>query len=912
MTQQIALPPYLPPRFVGVRFANHRTGRACFVPNEALRELVNDELSVLVRASKSKAAKSSDAPLPPTDEQKKLDLGRALQDQVNEALRKLTKEGVVPSIDDAGAERDGDGDTHSEHASELDYELEATGILYGDGDADDGDSNDDESGTTSASGSEASDSESDEASESSSDDDVHMITAAKGAQNKRKTRRKQPGGSKRQRKDRSNAVALRDIDQQRRQRGTQFTQRDVAQLLQQSSARVLLPIDVPPFDPTFIHTTQELPWNRFEVLMIEHVYYRVPMVVSCINTLKGEVLSDGIKFMRENVELVPSRDFENYTVKHLQAFAAQALDAFFIYGVIPICYELDPVTKQRWPYVPTLGTFLLKRYTVRGAIRYRFYWSNERAYSRGLWERSAIKTREGGGFRYDGRMESNQDCNAYYNSIGGTYDPTVEIVHNLGYDMLSNGSLSSKLATLLATANARVRASHARATGEANAAAPTLMTEFDHQAERTQSTNFRQGYFTSASGQQPEGVDIASLTYKRDMATREAYSGLLQQFEQMSGLDAGDQFEVRHDEYRTDVGGTAVVQHSARTADGVTAPWANQYHLSSARKSVAAPQARISTDYVNFIMMLEEEVCGVLGVPRTYINGSSVKTGGEMIMNRFSDEVTRLKKLIGDVMTHVYRVLFLHEDVSDYMSSELRLARMRVQQQRNDQTSPLLTEDDLFETDSLKRVQVSFGKKAGENVEELEKLFALGGIDQRTFCAELARRNNFDPLQLRDEAEEEELDVEMKRSLYPQLAEYIKLQSAERQAKEALKSQEKQAKDQNQLHDKEIKVKEKGVKEKAKVDTHKADKQAEAAKHNAKAAEAKAATAETEAKSGGSEAASSSGSKKSSKKSKSGGGGGDGDTIKVKSYVRRAHNGESGGGGGEAKKKKKKKTKASK
>lgn len=937
----LALPAYLPSRFVGERFANHETGKLCFVTAEEINALVAEEI-MTVKASRDarwpseSAIADSNAEIMRsqgkhvTEAQKakrsepskeKVEIARDMQSVLKDIMTKIAE--IDPRTGKATPELEtqrvrASEDAGSDHESELNYELEATNIVYGDGKpwpkADDDPSDDSDAASTD-------DDSSSEDSDSSSEESEKRVRASRNAPKRKQTKKRKPV-NKRSKSGQSGASALRRVDQQQRAKGAQFSARDVATVLKQSAARVLRPIEAPDPDLSFVHTTIEIPWNRREVQMIEMIYYRVPMVVACINTLKGQVLSEGIKFMRENVELVPSREFENYSIRHFQTFAAQALDALWMYGVIPICYEIDPITGQRWPYVPAVGTFILKRHTIRGAVRYRFYWTTQQTYSGG-WRREQINdVRDAAGWRWEGR-----DTSACYNPgvgdrSGGVYDPTVEIIHNLGYEMLSTGSLASKMATLVGTAYSRMRSQKARITAEANSAAPPLMTEFDHNAEKQQSTNFKQGFFTSASGQQPEGTDIASITYQRDAASKEAFAGLMQHYESMTGIDAGDHFGVLHEEYRTDEGGTAVVKPNERTADGVTAPWASQYHLSSARKFANGPVAHSSTDYVAFMEFLEDEVCGVMGVPRTYINGTSIKTGGELVMNRFSDEVTRLKKLISDVLTHTYRVLFLGEDVTEYMASEFRLTRQaallggrgigtsgvsagsnaqsgeaafeetRVSRAPTNGTrGALLTEEDLYETDAIKRVHVTFAKKASESVEELQQLFAFGGIDQKTMCAELARRNNFDPLSLRDEAEEEEIPLDMKRMLVPQFGEYIKLEFQERMAKEQLKAQEKQAKAQNQMQEKEIKVKEKSVKEKSKVDTHKADKQAETAKHNAKAAEAKTATAEVEAKSGGGESGGGGSSKKSSKKSKKSGssGGSKGDTIKVQSYVRRRH-----------------------
>jgi len=614
------------------------------------------------------------------------------------------------------------------------------------------------------------------------------------------------------------AVALRSINEELRRTGRTF-RRGEAQKFREL-ARVLPPANGPEPDLQYIHVSPEITWNCQEAVLIEHIYNRVPMVVSCADTLKGQVLSEGIKFVRENMELLPSREFENYSIKHLHAFAQQILDALFMFGLIPICYEMDPITGQRWPYVPAAGTYAIKRHDVRGAVRYRFYWVSRECYMN-AWKREPMKVRDSTGFRWRGRLQSDYCPGVYDGASGGVYDPTVEIIHNLGYEVLSSGAISSKIATLIATSYTRLRAQKARMTAESNAAAPTLFTEYDHAGEKAQSSNFQNGYYTSAAGHNPDGADIRDMAYQRDAPLKDAFRGMMNHFEAASGQDAAEKFGVEHEEYRDDLAGTKVVNPRAVTADGVQAPFATQYHVSSSRRIVNGPQSHMSGDFCQFMEFLEDEVCNVMGVPRTYINGTSIKASGDLIMNRFSDEVTRLKKIVSDILTHTYRVLFLDEDVTEYMASEFRLARfsvLRDSASAEDKSNILLTEEDLYETDLIKRVQVTFAKKPSESIEELFQLYGLGSITKQALSAELARRNNFNAQELVVDDGDEEIPVEMRRMLIPQFAEYIKLQFAQRQQDAQMKFQEKQMKTEAVQHEQEVKSKERVDKKKVKVD----------------------------------------------------------------------------------------------
>jgi len=818
----IILPSYVPVRFYAVKFKNTSTGSVCTVPAEQLSAYATEQIEHF-KASASAATtttKKSEA-----KGNRRRTLIQDLQQTVTEVMKNLPNGSTTPLLPKTPpTEPKGDvtptltstGDNTANDANKLSISTTTTTATTSATKADQDDDHDywDGGVVKEADNNDDDDEDKDDKKKKKKrkeplgdeeEEEEEFRAAAPPAKQQKKQKPKQP-----------DVVALRDNDRQQRSRGNQYTQQDVQKLLRNTLARVLPPLNTPVFDDDYLHTSIEVAWNRYEVRMIEQIYFRVPMIVACTSTLKGQVLSEGIKYMRENVELLPSNDFYSYTTRHLEAFARQALDALMMYGVIPICYEMDAVTRQRWPYVPACGTFLIKRHDVRGALRYRFYWTSLENYNN-AWRREPMVVRDGAGFRYVGRMEG-YACGDMNDRMSGIYDPTVEIIHSLGHDILSNGSLSSKLATLLGTAYARTRSQRSRVIAESNSAAPTLMTEYDHAGEAKQSQNFKQGFYTSASGQQPDGADIRNVTYQRDMATKEAFAGLMQHYESITGADAGDRFGVEHEEYRNDLGGTAVVKPESKTADGVVAPYATQYHVSAARRIVNGPQSHASTDYCQFMELLEDEVCNVFGVPRTYINGTSIKSTGELIMNRFSDEVTQLKKKISDVLTHCYRVLFLAEDVAEYMSSEFRIARQSalLRSASDSTTAPLLTEDDLYETETLKRVHVTFAKKPSESVEELQKLFAFGGIGQNELRAELARRNNFDPQQIPDSADDEEIPLEMRRMLVPEFAEYIKLQFAEREAEKQMKFQEKQAKNDQEFQRDQLESQERVAKEAAK------------------------------------------------------------------------------------------------
>jgi len=559
-------------------------------------------------------------------------------------------------------------------------------------------------------------------------------------------------------------------------------------------------------DPTFLHETNEVTWWRAQVEAVERISTASPMVASCLRLLKQHVLRDGIKFTRENVELVPSADFEQYVVSRLHPFVHQAIDALMQIGIVPIVYELDPETGQRWPYVPAIGTYVIRMYRVRGATRYRFFWLDEQTYAH-VWRRQVVRTRDAQRIvQWTARRECDQYSARRDDEVGGIEDPTVEVLHNLGYDLASDGALTSKCATALNVVVQRMRSQAARMTAESLQAAPPVATEYNHQAEAQQSRNLAQGYYVSAStapGSQLSATDLANRSYVRDRSQQAEFASMLRTYEQMSGRDASGEFGVPREQYSEDLGGTAVVQ-PATAADGTQAQWANQYHVTQSRQLVSLPAAHTQTDHVTLLDHLDDQICSVFGVPRTYVQGSALRAGTDLVTDRLEHEVTGLRRIMSDVLTRVYNQLFLTDDAARLTRSIERRAvaaatsgasrRRRLSAAAGTaeaSVGALVNERDLFVSEAIRRVRVTFSKPPARDMQELLTMYGLGAIDRRMLCGEFARRNGFDPAQMCDDGESE-LPTEARRHLIPQLADYHKFQLAREQAK----AQQKQAKEQ--------------------------------------------------------------------------------------------------------------------
>lgn len=617
-----------------------------------------------------------------------------------------------------------------------------------------------------------------------------------------------------------------ELDQPKRRRmsepkQTLFTKRDVKALLRRTHARVLTSPPVQPGDPRYIHITEERAWSCYQVMVVREIATRVPMVAASIRTLKNMVMSDGLKFMRENVELLAARDFGRYIVRRLHPFAFDCVDAMLLLGVVPVAYEYDPVLQQCWPYVPAIGTYVIKRHTVAGAVRYRFYWTSEAAF-RNSWRRELMEIGGKKVWRWQGRQVCQPGCGPFDSDtgVGGVYDPSVEIIYGLGSEIRDDGGLTSKIASLIPMATQRNQLNRARAVAELNAAAPPLVTEHNHQADVKQSQNLKQSYFASVAAP-PDIADtpeaIESMTFERNAAQKEAMKAMMRAVEAETGRDASMQFGVPHEEYRDDVGGTAITKPEAKTAEGVSAQWSTQFHLGYGRSLVTLPAPHVSTDYVSVLQQMDDEIFAVLGVPKTYVLGDSIRAGTELATNRLSDETQNLKRSVSDILTHVYNAIFLADDINQYMTSDYRRERLSAVGTDPQQAAPaLIDENDLYVIDSMKNVRVTFAKKPSDQPEELLQMLAFGAIDESQLCAEFARRNGFDSSQLCT-GKAMKIPDEMKLALVPQFMDFMKLELEKKKHEDTIALQRETNEQQADLKQAEMKSKEKQTETAAKA-----------------------------------------------------------------------------------------------
>ena len=526
-----------------------------------------------------------------------------------------------------------------------------------------------------------------------------------------------------------------------------ITGKDMERLLRRTKARVLVsPRVFGQRASERMHVSQEVAWRVDQVKMIEYIMSSVPMVGACLDLLKNAVMSDGLKFMKDTLEYVPKREFSDYIVRRWHPFAYDLIDAYFTLGIIPIAYEYDPVSDECWPYVPRSDAYIIKRHTVNGAIRYRFYWNNAQAATNSWQQRHASVAGERV-HEWLGRGGSGSS----WNSQAGEYDPDVEIHHQFGYEINCHGFVTSKVATLVRMAETRRRVERARVIAEMNGAMPMLVTEYDASVAKKTSPAFKEGSYADAgaptdfaTSRNPEAVEEA--VFKRNEYSQQALAYILRENEAETGRDAADEFGVDHADYRRDGSGVTLTQRDSYSSEGVPLQTSNQYHLAIGRKIAALPTPHASGDFVNVLQYYDSETCSALGVPEDAVRGNiTSRAGTEVIDTRLNSTVRALKSMLSKVLTHVNNVIFFDEDIADYINHDYERRRATGDPRQGP------TPDNLRVGNELRNLKVGFAKKMSETPDELFQLWALKAISWKTLCCELARRNGFEEAQACEE-----------------------------------------------------------------------------------------------------------------------------------------------------------------
>lgn len=553
----------------------------------------------------------------------------------------------------------------------------------------------------------------------------------------------------------------------------------------------------------YMSRTSPVMWSPHMVRAVELLETVSPIVQSCVSVIKQLVLSDGIKFQRCNAELLPSPEFQEFVDTHLQSFAYQCIESILRIGVVPICYRYDPSTGQRIPYVPRIGTYAIRVEYVRGAPFYRFLWVDRVAfYERRCDQQSTAAAAAATPTSFDMPGAATSLSQTAW-SAGGVEDPSVEILHNFGYEITDTGRLTSKYVSVLKLVSDEMRTVKTRQVADALRAAPPIATEYAGPAGDAATARILQrGAFVSTVATIGTADDLGAGTiYGRTDQEQAQYADLLCLYEQATGMDMSAHFEIPRDVYCADeVGGRFVRQSGMTTQLGAPAQSSSQYHVAANRRLAALPQAQAATDTIDMLRYIDTKICAVFGVPLSYANGDPRRVGDDIVPPRLSHDIDWMRKTVAGILTHTCNRLYLADDVERVMAvADRRRARNRTSggggggggPEERELPYALLTESELYAAESVRRVHISFASSITDDPDQLSRLFGLGAITQAYFSARLARRNGIDPSQMCPI--DGELPPEARRFFLPEYADYARFREQVKENKRAAALAEEQA-----------------------------------------------------------------------------------------------------------------------
>ena len=459
---------------------------------------------------------------------------------------------------------------------------------------------------------------------------------------------------------------------------------------------------------------------------LSHPYTRM-----CLNEMDKRLFSGaGIVAFQGDEPRTPSPAFQTVLQRDFVPFVRDALKCIMAFGVVPIAFRRAIGSglgdDELVPYVPVYGTYNISTWTELGLQRFRFYWTG----SNGL----------------DARMPGGGQLAGLYGPFGDP-DGSVMVAGDFGYQPNVDGSLTSNMWAIAQELAFIGQLNSLALVGESIAANPPLITAYNPAIEDQAENRFGENFFAGDS----RCIDRAEAVYQRTAQQQAVFREQMQQWEQVNGLSAAEEFRDREGNSmmrgrrgERELEG-AVAPAWARDWRGHEMPWSRQYYLDPTRQLVQHQLPRPRSDLVNLTSQAMDIVCGVLNVPRGMLSSdTAVRAGVEAVAESMHRTVNRWADVLSTLMTNAYNHSFGLSDLRD----ELRIRMERKRRSPYDSAAALLTEEDLFAAESKTRVYLRFDVPPVTTPERLDALYNRGMLTWKTYGQSQLRLHGFARSQL--------------------------------------------------------------------------------------------------------------------------------------------------------------------
>lgn len=441
------------------------------------------------------------------------------------------------------------------------------------------------------------------------------------------------------------------------------------------------------------------------------------IVRQCYNEITKRLFSGvGIVVFQGNQPRPVSDAFRTLLQKDFMAFARDAMQAIFAFGVVPVAFRpgiggaglgVDGMV----PYVPAFGSYTITTWSVDGLQQYKFY---------------------------QGSGGCDVVCGGTTST--GQADPSVVVAHNFGFDPNLDGTLTSNAHCIVEQLAFVDELMKLALTAERIATNPPIFTAYNPHIDDRAEARHKENFF---AGDASACADRAEAVYQRDAEQQAAFRANAKIWERVNGISRLEAFGTECLPLRGENEPTgALVPAWGRDWRGAEMPWAREYNLGVTRQLVQQQLPRPRTDLGDLTSQAMDIVCGVMNVPRGLLaSDTHVRAGVEAVSEAMHRTVNRWADVLSHLLTAVYNHTYGRQDLHDELLVRMH-ARRRLSPttQRADQ---LITERDLFEVEAKTRVRLAFDLPPSTTPERLDAMYNRGILSWQTYATSQLRLNNF-------------------------------------------------------------------------------------------------------------------------------------------------------------------------
>jgi len=401
---------------------------------------------------------------------------------------------------------------------------------------------------------------------------------------------------------------------------------------------------------------------------------------ACRNQITRHIFANGIDFVRNNTPQKLTEEFEHVVRKHWIPFGVNVIIDKQDFGFVPVGIARNKLGNYSYPYVPEYGSYEVSCYSVHGEKHYRFWW------------------------------KSGYGSNNVNKSTALMHDPKIVIFATNGHEPTISGKIRSDIFRLLSQSNFIQTLEECAKVGEVMRAHPVVFTK---------AVDSRQGniegihYDFYAEGDAHE-MREEDKYYRDNEAIEQAVRMQVEYHNQLLDPDDGPQKKTK-----------------ISTEDVEKVP--KQVPLPYGRDISSYTLPSMRNDLVNIKKLNQDDVCAILGVPKSMVVNDQSNRGNVAGMNEtFKTTINDWKASLVEIYDYIYMLLYGDDEIARFMNNASSKKDAYV----------LEDESQLFTKFNKERITIRFSDSPYASTDQLNFMKARGLIGWKDYAKYYLLANN--------------------------------------------------------------------------------------------------------------------------------------------------------------------------